>query len=96
MKDRFISRKALGRVRLHNANAIKVPRKILFDSGNVYFDVDTLEEGKVFSGGDFLHISVGGECRVEDMRSTNVKDHIDIYIPISEIEKIKKALDRIT
>jgi len=78
---------------LHNANAIfPAGLKLRFDRGRVFFDVDTLEEAGGYPAGDYLHIGVFGDCKVEEVGSREVKPHMDIYMPLTELDSILKML----
>jgi len=82
-KPRFKTRRHLGSVVLHNANAIYPSGlKLRIDRGKVFFDVDTLEETGGYPGGDYLHIGVTGDWKVEEVGSQRVRGHMDIYIPL--------------
>jgi hypothetical protein len=88
-KPRFKTRRHLGSVALHNANAIYPSGlKLRIDRGKVYFDVDTLEEAGGYPAGNYLHIGVSGDWKVEEVASQDVKGHMDIYMPLQLDELI--------
>lgn len=45
--------------------------------------------------GPELHLGVSASFRSEDVRPSGVKPHIDIYIPASEITRLRELLARV-
>ena len=89
MKPRFKQRRHLGRLKLHNANAMYPSGfKLRINSGKVFVDVDTLEETPNYPGGNYLHLGVSGEVKVEKVSSSHVKGHMNFYVPLTELDSL--------
>ena len=61
------------------------------DSPELFLDLE--DSGR--AEGVEVHVGIGGRFRVEQLRNTAVKVHIDAYAPKDQIPELLKALGRV-
>ncbi len=65
------------------------------DQPELFVDLETPRPDFQEQNGAELHLGVSGQFRLEARRNSAVKPHLDIYIPISEVAKLREALGRL-
>lgn len=84
----------LGRVRLNFVKVYAPNQGVVLkahrDNGGCELFLD-LEDSDRPEGVE-LHLGIAGSFRPEPLRNSEVKDHIDIYIPRSEVSNLLRAL----
>ena len=92
-KHRFADRRQIGKAVFKNGNLIYKGVKYCVESGYAYFDIDTLDDGKIQKGGEFLHIGISSdEFRHEVMDNPDVQPHLDLYISKQDFLKIAQKV----